>query len=63
MQYLIPVEALRELGPGEYAVFVVENDEPKLRVVSVGLVDFTSAEITNGLEAGEVVTTGIVETE
>ncbi len=60
---LIPVEALRELGPGEYAVFVVENDEPKLRVVSVGLVDFTSAEIITGLDAGEVVTTGIVETE
>ncbi len=60
---LIPVEALRELSPGEYAVFVMENDEPKLRVVSVGLVDFTSAEILTGLEAGEVVTTGIVETE
>ena len=60
---LIPVEALRELGPGEYAVFIMENDEPKLRVVTVGLVDFTSAEITSGLEAGDVITTGIVETE
>jgi len=60
---LVPVEALRELGPGEYAVFVVEDGEPKLRIVSVGLVDFTSAEILSGLEAGEIVTTGIVETE
>ena len=60
---LIPVEALRELGPGEYAVFVMENDEPKLRVVTVGLVDFTSAEIIAGLETSEIVTTGIVETE
>ncbi len=60
---LVPVEALRELGPEEYAVFVMENGEPKLRVVSVGLVDFTSAEILAGLEVGEVVTTGIVETE
>jgi HlyD family secretion protein len=60
---LVPVEALQELGPDEYAVFVMENDEPRLRVVTVGLVDFTSAEILSGLDAGEVVTTGIVETE
>jgi multidrug efflux pump subunit AcrA (membrane-fusion protein) len=60
---LVPVEALRELSPGEYAVFVLENEAPQLRVVGVGLVDFTSAEITSGLEPGEVVTTGIVETE
>jgi multidrug efflux pump subunit AcrA (membrane-fusion protein) len=60
---LIPVEALRELSPGEYAVFVMEDGEPKLRLVTVGLVDFTTAEITSGLEAGEIVTTGIVDTE
>ncbi|MBC8508779.1 MAG: efflux RND transporter periplasmic adaptor subunit [Anaerolineales bacterium] len=60
---LVPVEALRELSPGEFAVFVMENDEPKLRIVEVGLVDFTSAEIISGLEAGEIVTTGIVDTE
>lgn len=60
---LVPVEALRELGPNEYAVFVMTNGEPKLRIVSVGLVDFTLAEITSGLDAGEVVTTGIVATE
>jgi RND family efflux transporter MFP subunit len=60
---LIPVEALHELGPDEYGVFVMEYGEPKLRIVEVGLVDFTSAEILSGLEAGEIVTTGIVETE
>lgn len=61
---LIPVEALRELGPDEYAVFVVGDDgEPKLRMVEVGIMDFTSAEIISGLEAGEIVTTGIVDTE
>ena len=59
---LVPVEALRELSPGEFAVFVMENDQPKLRMVEVGLVDFTSAEIVSGLEAGDIVTTGIVET-
>ncbi len=60
---LVPVEALRELAPGQYAVFVMENDEPVLRVVEVGLIDFTSAEIISGLERGDVVSTGIVDTE
>jgi HlyD family secretion protein len=60
---LVPVEALREISPGEYAVFVMDGDQPRLRTVTVGLMDFTSAEITSGLEPGEIVTTGIVETE
>jgi len=60
---LVPVEALREISPGEYAVFVMDGDQPKLRMVTVGLMDFTSAEITDGLEPGEIVTTGIVETQ
>jgi RND family efflux transporter MFP subunit len=59
---LVPVEALRELEPGEYAVFVMENGEPRLRPVEVGLMDVTFAEIRSGLEIGEVVTTGVVET-
>jgi hypothetical protein len=56
------VEALRELSPGEYAVFVMENGEPQLRFVEVGLMDFSFAEILSGLESGETVTTGIIET-
>lgn len=60
---LVPVEALRELSPDEYAVFVMVNDEPQLRMVEVGLMDFTFAEITSGLESGDIVTTGILETE
>jgi RND family efflux transporter MFP subunit len=58
---LVPVEALRELDVDEYAVFVMEDGEPKLRVVEVGLQDYAYAEILSGLEAGETVTTGIVE--
>ncbi|MEW5870852.1 MAG: efflux RND transporter periplasmic adaptor subunit [Chloroflexota bacterium] len=58
---LVPVEALRELDPGEYAVFVEENGELNMRVVEVGLMDVTSAEIKSGLQAGEVVSTGIVQ--
>ena len=59
---LVPVEAVREIGANEYAVFVIEDGEPKLRIVTVGLMDYTSAEILTGLTAGEVVTTGVVET-
>jgi HlyD family secretion protein len=60
---LIPVEALNEISPGEYSVFVMEDGKPKIRFVEVGIQDFTSAEITSGLEVGDVVTTGIVETQ
>lgn len=60
---LVPVESLRELSPGQYAVFVMENDEPKLTMVEVGLMDFTFAEITSGLQNGDIVTTGILETQ
>lgn len=60
---LVPVEALRELGPGQYAVFVLVDQQPTLRPVEVGLQDFTYAEILSGLEQGDVVTTGTVATE
>ncbi|HFC10572.1 MAG TPA: efflux RND transporter periplasmic adaptor subunit, partial [Chloroflexi bacterium] len=60
---LVPVEALREISLGQYAVFVLENGEPTLRMVEVGLKDMFYAEIKSGLEAGEIVTTGLVETE
>lgn len=59
---LVPVEALRELDPGEYAVFVVENGAPVLREVEVGLQDVTSAQIISGVQAGETVSTGIIQT-
>jgi HlyD family secretion protein len=59
---LVPLEALRDLGDDQYAVFVMENGEPRLQVVEVGLRDVTYAEITSGLEGNETVTTGIVET-
>jgi len=49
--------------PGEYGVLVLENDQPTFREVVVGLVDITSAEIVSGLQAGDVVTTGIVQAE
>ncbi len=59
---LVPVEALHQAG-GQYTVFVVENGELKLRVVEVGIQDSLYAEIKSGLQAGEVVSTGVAETK
>jgi HlyD family secretion protein len=57
---LVPVEALRELSAGQYAVFVVKSDgELELRPVEVGLQDYVNAEILSGLELGEVVSVSV----
>jgi multidrug efflux pump subunit AcrA (membrane-fusion protein) len=60
---LVPTEALREIAPGEYAVFVMVDGEPQMRQVEVGLMDYSYAEIISGLEQGDQVSTGTVETE
>lgn len=61
---LIPVQALRDLGDGTYSVFVLDQSgQPRLKVVQVGLQDAASAEITQGLKLGDVVTTGVVQTK
>jgi len=61
---IVPVQALRELVPGSYAVFLVgENDQLTMTPVTVGLRDFANAEILSGVKAGDVVSTGTVETK
>lgn len=60
---LVPVEALHDAGNGQYAVFVMTNGEPRLQLVEIGIQDPTSVEITSGLNPGDVVTTGIAETQ
>ena len=60
---LVPLEALREYAPGKFAVFVMVDGKLKMRKVEVGLKDYTSAEIISGLSQGDVVSTGIVETQ
>ncbi len=60
---LVPVEALRELAAGQYAVFVVNSaGELEMRPVVVGLQDYVTAEIVSGLEVGEVVSAGVEDT-
>lgn len=60
---IIPVAALREYAPGKYSVFVVENGKLNVRNVEIGLKDLVNAQVISGLQAGEVVSTGIVETK
>ncbi|PKO02303.1 MAG: hypothetical protein CVU43_08405 [Chloroflexi bacterium HGW-Chloroflexi-5] len=60
---VIPIQALRELTPGSYAVFIVKADGSlTLTPVTIGLRDFANAEVLSGLEAGDVISTGTVET-
>jgi len=61
---LVPAQALRELAPGSYAVFVVAEDgQLQMTPVTVGLRDYANAEILSGVQAGDLVSTGTVETE
>jgi len=61
---IIPKQALRELEPGVFAVFIVDADgQLLLTPVEVGLMDYANAEILSGLKVGDVVSTGNVETK
>jgi HlyD family secretion protein len=60
---LVPIEALDETSPGIHTVYVLVNDAFEPRDVIVGLMDFTSAEIISGLQAGAVVALGPIGTD
>jgi multidrug efflux pump subunit AcrA (membrane-fusion protein) len=60
---LVPVEALHEIGEGQYTLFVMQDGKLRLHEVQVGLQDLTKAEIISGVNAGDIVTTGRVETK
>jgi len=56
------LEALREIGEGQYAAFVVRPDGTlEMRLVEVGLKDYVNAEILSGLDLGETVTMSAAE--
>jgi multidrug efflux pump subunit AcrA (membrane-fusion protein) len=59
---LVPVPALHELSPNNYAVFKMVNGKPTLTIVTVGLRDSSFVEIKTGLKAGDVVSTGVQAT-
>jgi multidrug efflux pump subunit AcrA (membrane-fusion protein) len=60
---LVPVQALHELSPNNYSVFLMVAGKPTLKTVTVGLQDGTFAEIKTGLKAGDVVSTGVQATQ
>ena len=42
-------------------VYVIRNNQLEERPVTVGLADLTMAEITSGVQAGEVVAVGAID--
>jgi multidrug efflux pump subunit AcrA (membrane-fusion protein) len=61
---LVPLQALRELGSEQYAVFVVgPGGDLEMRPIEVGLKDFVNAEVLSGLNPGDVVSLGETQTE
>jgi RND family efflux transporter MFP subunit len=59
---LVPIQALKLLEPGKYAVFVMKNGNLTFQPVVVGLMDQSFAEIKSGLQSGDVVSTGLTAT-
>ncbi len=59
---LVSVDALRSLGDGSYAVFVVDQSGTlTMREVEIGIMDYTYAQVLSGLKEGETVSTGSME--
>jgi len=58
---LVPVEALHQFGDGKYALFVMAKGKLRLRVVQVGVMNLTQAQVISGLNAGDIVTTGLTK--
>jgi HlyD family secretion protein len=57
---LVPANAIRSIGDGQYGVFVVEKDGSLVfKVVEVGIMDNSTAEIKSGLELNDTVSTGL----
>jgi HlyD family secretion protein len=58
---LVPVNAIRSIGNGQTGVFTVNSDGSMIfKIVSVGIMDSSTAEITSGLELNDTVSTGLM---
>jgi HlyD family secretion protein len=55
---LVPLSALHEYAPGKYSVVVLKDGQPTTQLVEIGLEDLVNAEVTSGLEPGDVVSVG-----
>ncbi len=54
---LVPLTALHQTAPGAYSVMVLQNGQFTPVKVEVGLKDLVNAQITSGLQPGDVVST------
>lgn len=59
---LVSVDALHEVSPGVYGVFVRKNGVLSFTPVEIGIMDTINAEVISGLNPGDVVSTGLLET-
>lgn len=60
---LVSVDALHEIDKDQYGVYVLKNGKLTFTLVQVGLKDSFNAEIKSGLQPGDVVSTGLLETK
>jgi RND family efflux transporter MFP subunit len=58
---LVPTSALKEVGPGQYIVYLMKNGQPIEQEVEIGLQDILNAEVTSGLQEGDVVLTNATD--
>ncbi len=58
---LVSVDALHEISPDVFGVYVVNTTGLEFKVVEVGIKDSFTAEVLSGLQAGDIVSTGLLE--
>jgi multidrug efflux pump subunit AcrA (membrane-fusion protein) len=60
---LVPVSALKEMEDGSYVVYMMKNGSPVEQKVEIGLQDILYAQVTSGLQKGDVVLTDALAVE
>jgi HlyD family secretion protein len=54
---LVPTSALKEVEPGKYIIYLIQNGAPVKQEVEIGLQDILYAELKSGLQIGDMVMT------
>jgi multidrug efflux pump subunit AcrA (membrane-fusion protein) len=60
---IVPVSALKEMGSGQYVVYVMKNGRPVGQEVQIGLQDIVNVEVKSGLKPGDIVLTNAEGTQ
>jgi hypothetical protein len=56
------VDALHEVSPGVFGVFIQKNGSLTFTQVDIGIMDTINAVVLSGLNPGDIVSTGLLET-